>query len=102
MPPSMPPPTASRPHLHRPTMSRNIALANTSVTEVAFMPPKHSSSGGGVNGTGGQAAVVDNSREPAADGRLSNGSLAGGRWHILRVNDQAHLTFDLESAHLSV
>lgn len=87
-------------------MSRNIALANTSVTEVAFMPPKQggsssSSSGGQANGSNGsaQAAAVDSSREPATDGRPSNGNLAGGSWHVLRVNDQAHLPFDLECAH---
>lgn len=74
-------------------MSRNIALANTSVTEVGFVPAKqHSSSQA--------AAVVDSSREPAADGRPANGSLAGGSWHVLRINDQAHLPFDLECAHI--
>ncbi|KAI7842584.1 hypothetical protein COHA_003688 [Chlorella ohadii] len=88
-----------------PTMSRNIALANTSVTEVGFIPAKHSSSGtsnGGAGNSGGQAAIVDSSREPAADGRPSNGSMAGGSWHVLRINDTAHLPFDLECAHLSV
>lgn len=84
-------------------MSRNIALANTSVTEIGFVPPKGSGSGSSrSNGTDGQAAPVDSSREPASDGRPGNGGLANGSWHILRINDQAHLTFDLESAHLSV
>ena len=86
-------------------MSRNIALANTSVTEVGFVPAKQhsssSSSGGVANGnSSSQAAAVDSSREPAADGRPANGSLAGGSWHVLRINDQAHLPFDLECAHI--
>ena len=91
-------------------MSRNIALANTSVTEVGFVPAKQhsgSSNSGGVancnsNSSSQAAAVVDSSRELAADIRPATGSLAGGSWHVLRINDHAHLPFDLECAHLSV
>lgn len=49
-----------------PTMSRNIAMGNTSVTEVGFLP--------------------------SADGGVSDGT-----WHILRVNDLAHLPLELRS-----
>lgn len=69
-----------------PTMSRNIALSNTSITEIGFMPSK-GAAGSSSNG----AAHVDSSRGPAYAGS------SRGAWHVLRVNDTAHLPLDLHN-----
>ena len=72
-----------------PTMSRNISLANTAITELHFRP-----------GTGGGAEAAAAPLPPAAaSGRPSSSTEAawGGRWQIVRVNDTAHLPLSLAS-----
>lgn len=63
-------------------------MGNTSVTEVGFVRSMQGSSG---NGSG------DSSRGPVNGNSSSSSSPGDGAWHILRVNDLAHLPFDLRS-----
>lgn len=75
-----------------PTMSRNIRLVNTAVTELGFMPRAAGGSKGPGSSNGGVAVHLDSSRGPA-EPSLTEAFTP----HILRLGDTAHLGFDLQS-----
>lgn len=92
-----------------PSMSRNISMGNTGIIEVGFTTRKAASSGGdsssncgssvgeGLNGgdsCGGSKAATATA---AGHGGISPGPLGEGTWHVLRVNDLSHLSYDLRS-----
>lgn len=76
-----------------PSMSRNISMGNTSITEIGFVPRKGGSSSGGSNGSVEKVAAA----AAAGHGGISPGPLGEGTWHVLRVNDLSHLSYDLRS-----
>ena len=79
-----------------PTMSRSIATGNTSITELGFVPSPAAHNGGSTGAANGSS---ESKGGKGGGGVGINATLAscGGTWHILRVNDLAHLPFDLRS-----
>lgn len=77
-----------------PSMSRNILMGNTAITEVGFVPRKGGGSSGSCNGSTEPTAAA---AAAAGHGGVSPGHLGEGTWHVLRVNDLSHLSYDLRS-----
>ncbi|KAL4424511.1 hypothetical protein ABPG77_006820 [Micractinium sp. CCAP 211/92] len=77
-----------------PSMSRNISMGNTAITEVGFVPRKGGGSSGSSNGSTEATAAA---AAAAGHGGVSPGPLGEGTWHVLRVNDLSRLSYDLRS-----
>jgi len=83
--------------LSLPTLSRNIKVGNTAITEIGFTPGPGGSQAGSSSTQAGAGTKTNGSSGGHRQGGGPAAPLPPGSWHLLRVNDESHLPYDLRS-----